>query len=101
MNATRTVPTLLEAICAPAIQAFNLKKIMKPVLVSIGLADLINTPGNVYCLNLLPDIDECALNTSGCNQNCTNTIGSYLCSCYTGYQLEKDNETCIGKHWFS
>ena len=50
MNATRTVPTLLEAICAPAIQAFNLKKIMKPVLVSIGLASLKITPVYVFSI---------------------------------------------------
>ena len=61
------------------------------------------TPGNVLCLIFLPDIDECALNISGCNQNCTNTIGSYFCSCYPGYKLDKDDKTCIGKHligWF-
>ena len=33
------------------------------------------------------DIDECAAVTSGCNQICTNTIGSYTCSCYPGYDL--------------
>ena len=44
------------------------------------------------------DTDECARNISGCNQNCTNTKGSYVCSCYPGYEIENDNKTCIGKH---
>ena len=50
-----------------------------------------------FLIVFLADIDECALNISGCNQKCTNTIGSYFCSCYLGYKLNKDNETCIGK----
>ena len=50
-----------------------------------------------FLIVFLADIDECALNISGCNQKCTNTIGSYFCFCYSGYKLNKDNETCIGK----
>ena len=31
-----------------------------------------------------------------CDQVCTNTNGSYLCSCQPGYELQKeDNRTCI------
>ena len=44
------------------------------------------------------DADECALGISGCNQICTNTIGSYVCSCYFGYQISLNNKTCVGKH---
>ena len=46
-------------------------------------------------------MDECALNTSGCNQMCTNTNGHYVCSCYYGYHIILDNETCIGKHTYA
>lgn len=31
-----------------------------------------------------------------CSQRCSNTIGSYVCSCYEGYQLDSDGETCNG-----
>ena len=31
-----------------------------------------------------------------CSQVCTNTIGSYSCSCMAGYDLNVENETCIG-----
>jgi len=40
------------------------------------------------------DINECARGTSECSSNaaCVNTDGSYLCSCYQGY--EGDGKTC-------
>ena len=44
------------------------------------------------------DLDECAQGISGCNQICTNTIGSYVCSCYYGYQIAQNNRTCTGKN---
>ena len=43
------------------------------------------------------DIDECALGTNGCNQYCINTIGSYLCTCYIGYQISLNHRICVGK----
>ena len=38
------------------------------------------------------DINECR-GKSGCNQMCTNLIGSYYCSCNTGYVLYSQNGT--------
>ena len=43
------------------------------------------------------DVDECAENTSGCSQRCTNTVGSFICSCNLGYTLGSDKKTCLGK----
>ena len=43
------------------------------------------------------DKDECALANGGCQHNCTNTDGSYKCSCYSGYKLKSDGLTCEGK----
>lgn len=45
---------------------------------------------------LILDIDECATNTSRCNQICDNTLGGYSCSCRTGYQLS-GYFTCVGE----
>ena len=43
------------------------------------------------------DIDECQLDIDNCTQQCTNTDGSYYCSCYTGYIFNSsNNHTCIG-----
>ncbi len=47
---------------------------------------------------LYADIDECAENTDGCSQHCTNSIGSYVCSCHPGYRLDADRHTCNGKY---
>ena len=44
------------------------------------------------------DIDECEEGTDECDQNCTNTNGSYYCTCMDGYKLESDNQTCTGNN---
>ena len=38
-----------------------------------------------------PDADECA-------HNCHNNIGSYTCSCDTGYRLDADGRGCNGEY---
>lgn len=38
------------------------------------------------------DIDECA--DFGCSQECENFVGSFLCKCDTGYELDTDGHTC-------
>jgi fibulin 1/2 len=46
------------------------------------------------------DIDECSVDYSGadkCEQNCTNTDGSFMCSCSSGYELNRDGHSCSGK----
>ena len=47
--------------------------------------------------SLLSDVNECDEGTSGCNQTCTNTNSSYICSCYNGYVLDSDGHSCNGK----
>ena len=43
------------------------------------------------------DMNECSEKTAGCAQVCTNTIGSFKCSCTTGYYLGTDLKYCNGK----
>ena len=45
-----------------------------------------------YCIFL--DIDECIL--SPCEHTCTNTVGSFVCSCNDGYVLNSDGLSCNG-----
>ena len=45
----------------------------------------------------LVDINECSEGTDGCAQNCYNTVGSYTCSCTSGYLLASDGHWCAGK----
>ena len=44
----------------------------------------------------LLDVNECNASNGGCNQVCINVIGSFLCSCNTGYELDTDQRTCVG-----
>ena len=44
------------------------------------------------------DFNECAANdTNECEQNCENNLGSYTCSCSTGYIVALDQRSCDGK----
>ena len=44
------------------------------------------------------DVNEClTAHNGGCNQTCTNTLGSFECSCDTGYFMDTDRRTCNGK----
>ena len=48
------------------------------------------------------DFDECNANVTKyaipCDQKCTNTEGSFVCSCYPGYILDSsDNSTCVAE----
>ena len=55
----------------------------------------------VYCyvVSLLlfsTDINECTGNNP-CSQNCSNTVGSFMCGCGSGYRLQNDGFTCEGE----
>ena len=39
------------------------------------------------------DIDECS-GSHGCEQECVNSPGSFICSCRHGYSLDGDGRTC-------
>ena len=46
-----------------------------------------------------PDVNECvAARNGGCNQTCTNTLGSFECSCDIGYILDTNRRSCNGNH---
>ena len=73
-----------------------------PGLVETGRHVLVGNFCTILCVvcvcapNCL-DIDECTNETDSCDDNamCTNTMGSYSCSCLFGYS--GDGEMCIGR----
>ena len=40
------------------------------------------------------DINECTDRTHNCQQRCTNTVGSFTCSCNNGFSLDSNQQTC-------
>lgn len=44
------------------------------------------------------DIDECGDGSGPCMHVCKNTIGSFECSCNTGFLLQNDGLSCEGNH---
>lgn len=52
---------------------------------------------NNFILYYSIDINECAANNGGCAHNCQNTVGSFRCSCRTGYTLSSNGRSCNGK----
>ena len=44
------------------------------------------------------DDNECTLRTHDCDQLCSNTDGSYTCSCNNGFTLDEDGKTCHGQY---
>lgn len=53
-------------------------------------------------LSCFSDIDECSMDKQACDstQNCVNTIGSYLCECRIGFNLDPVTGACTG-NWFN
>ena len=50
----------------------------------------------IICLILYVDVNECIEDVDSCAQICTDTLGSYTCSCRSGYRLASDDHQCNG-----
>lgn len=53
------------------------------------------------CFGPPSDIDECTIENGGCETFCTNSEGSYECSCHSGYALLPDLRSCTGEKLFN
>ena len=47
---------------------------------------------------MITDINECSQGNGGCEHTCTNTIGSYYCTCNTGYLQVSNGKHCSGNN---
>jgi len=45
---------------------------------------------------LFTDVDECATANGGCDGQCSNRPGSFICSCPIGFRLASNGKKCIG-----
>ena len=48
-------------------------------------------------VNASPDTNECGSANGGCAHYCSNTLGSFTCSCSSGFVLAGNNLNCTGK----
>ena len=85
-------PTLMEALNVAVIMAIDLIAMVVLALVSILQNNIPDTT------LLLSDINECDEGIDDCDHNCTNTEGSFDCSCMNGYKLDSDQSNCTGKY---
>ena len=53
----------------------------------------------LYYFLIHPDVNECTAGIHQCAQNCHNNVGSYSCSCTSGYRLNADGRRCDGKYF--
>ena len=66
-----------------------------PLPNSLTSSSTIDT--DITSCSSLTDIDECSMGMAMCVHNCTDTHGSYTCSCQPGYTLGADGYSCVGK----
>ena len=43
------------------------------------------------------DVNECREEVDECDQDCKNTVGSYICGCSSGFLLDPNGKSCNGK----
>ena len=67
----------------------------------------VNTPGSYRCVGktgyiatvenvifVCKDINQCLTGSHGCQGNCSNAEGSYVCTCTEGLLLQNDGFSC-------
>ena len=84
-------PTLKEALNVLVLMAIN--QIVIEVIVQVSYI-CVNQSNDKSC----SDINECDEGIDGCDHNCTNTEGSFECTCDIGYKLDSNSSTCLGKY---
>ena len=95
---TMQLATTLKEV-TPALAIMDIQAMGFLALVSIGNQNI--TVIYIYIKYLIcthiADINECLSSNGGCHHNCNNSVGSYTCSCNSGYQLNGDGHTCEGR----
>lgn len=68
-------------------ESLNWKQKKRWLSTKIDCDSFVCSLPDIQCLCLSLDIDECGTNTDNCHvdANCTNSKGSFYCTCKTGY----------------
>lgn len=78
--------------CGPN-QAFMVTSVANVMRIEFQSDNSIQKSG--FLANYFIDRDECATNNGGCQHICSNTIGSYQCSCNNGFVLHENKHDCL------
>ena len=95
MNKYATTP--MVPIIVSATKAMH--STMMGIHVEVGLIYyyiLFCVPTNIFFYMLREDVDECRDQIDECDQDCENIVGSYLCSCCSGFILDLNGKSCKG-----
>ena len=90
VDVVMSVPILLVALCVHVTLDMSWILMKQPALVSTDDIELLN-------ITLRIDINECSTSNGGCAGTCTNTVGSYYCTCPSGCTLGSNNHVCNGE----
>ncbi len=58
----------------------------------------LSISNNSITLLDLADINECLEMNGGCEHQCNNSEGSFVCSCTSGYTLHNNTNNCTGRY---
>ena len=94
MFVIRTALTQLAVSPVAAMQDLSLTLMDRPAMVSECITLCIMETVHNYCI----DVDECLMDNGGCVHVCNNEMGTFSCSCTTGYELQPDGITCTGEN---
>ena len=96
------VLTPMAAICVHVQLVISLPRIIERAMVSVSIQTIYARILIILQIIFIPsDTNECSTNNGNCSQICTNTNGSYMCSCVSGYQLGSNNRSCNGMHFIT
>lgn len=73
----------------------DLNSLLQEELSALVWSFMLAHKGSFIYVFTSTDRDECLSNP--CEQLCINTIGSFECTCMSGYELQIDEITCEGE----
>ena len=101
MAVLKSVLTLWDHLNVLVIQAILWLMLAFSVLVSKEAQKRLHLKKKNCCYRMTfystLDTNECETDVSGCQHNCTNSVGSFECSCRLGYSLDSGGRLCSGK----
>ena len=104
LRAMEAVPRLASTQMDPSSVAvtldIHLPLMVEDVMVGVYTSNscCLQCSMNVLYPFLSVEVNECLDNNGGCDDTCTNTDGSFECSCPPGFRLASDERTCNGNN---